>query len=132
MGGHRFLLFIACLISWLNFSTRISANFIDVHQFNLQLPVQSVPITTNVVSLNLAQARCTQYNIMWFYTIFLFVVSIRRVVPWPCNTKMSVAQYHRGQQDKDSRVQTYDKNEGEYEVSSFLRFFPSIKLTTTI
>ena len=64
MGGHRFLLFIACLISWLNFSTRISANFIDVHQFNLQLPVQSVPITTNVVSLNLAQARCTQYNIM--------------------------------------------------------------------
>jgi hypothetical protein len=27
---------------------------------------------------------------------------------------MSVAQYHRGQQDKDSRVQTYDKNEGEY------------------
>jgi hypothetical protein len=26
---------------------------------------------------------------------------------------MSVAQYHRGQQDKDSRVQTYDKNEGK-------------------
>jgi hypothetical protein len=28
------------------------------------LPMQSVPITTNV-SLNPAQARCTQYNIMW-------------------------------------------------------------------
>jgi hypothetical protein len=32
----------------------------------------------------------------------------------PTTIKMSVAQYHRGQQDKDSRVQTYDKNEGEY------------------
>jgi hypothetical protein len=26
---------------------------------------QSVPITTNIVSSNPAQARCTQYNIMW-------------------------------------------------------------------
>ena len=30
----------------------------------LKLPMQSVPITTKVVSLNLANARCTQYNIM--------------------------------------------------------------------
>ena len=30
-----------------------------------QLPMQSVPITTNVVSSNTTQARCTQYNIMW-------------------------------------------------------------------
>ena len=27
--------------------------------------VQSVPITTKVVSLNPAQAKCTQYNIDW-------------------------------------------------------------------
>jgi len=32
---------------------------------NLQLPVQSVPITTNIVSSNPAQARCIWYNIMW-------------------------------------------------------------------
>jgi hypothetical protein len=32
---------------------------------DLQLPVLSVPITTNVVSSNTAQARCTPYNIMW-------------------------------------------------------------------
>jgi hypothetical protein len=29
----------------------------------LQLPMQSVCITTNVVSLNTAQARCIRYNI---------------------------------------------------------------------
>jgi len=32
---------------------------------DLQLPVLSVPITTNVVSSNTAQTRCTPYNIMW-------------------------------------------------------------------
>jgi len=31
---------------------------------DLQLPMQSVPITTMVVSSNSAQARCTLYNIM--------------------------------------------------------------------
>jgi hypothetical protein len=32
----------------------------------LQLPMQSVPITTNVVkNVNLNPARCTGYNIMW-------------------------------------------------------------------
>jgi len=31
---------------------------------HLQLPVQSVPITTEVVSSNPAQARCTRCNIM--------------------------------------------------------------------
>ena len=30
----------------------------------LQVPMQTVPITTNVVSLNPAQAKCTRYNIM--------------------------------------------------------------------
>ena len=34
--------------------------------FDLQLPMQSVPITTNVVSSNPYQARCTQYNIMQY------------------------------------------------------------------
>jgi hypothetical protein len=32
---------------------------------DLQLPVQLVAITTNVVSLNLFMERRTQYNIMW-------------------------------------------------------------------
>jgi len=31
---------------------------------DLQLPVQSVPITTKVVNFNPAQARCTRYNII--------------------------------------------------------------------
>ena len=30
----------------------------------LQLPLQSVPATTDVVSSNYVQARCTRYNIM--------------------------------------------------------------------
>ena len=33
-----------------------------VWQLDLQLPMQSVPITTKVVSSNPAQARCTPYN----------------------------------------------------------------------
>jgi hypothetical protein len=31
----------------------------------ITLPMQSVPITTDVVSSNPAQTRCTLYNIMW-------------------------------------------------------------------
>ena len=31
---------------------------------DLQLPMQSVPITTNVLSSNSTQAMCTRYNIM--------------------------------------------------------------------
>ena len=38
---------------------------IIIWKLDLQLPVHSVPITTNVVSSNPAQARCTWYNIMW-------------------------------------------------------------------
>jgi len=34
-----------------------------VLELDLQLPVQSVPITTHVVISNPAQARCTRYNI---------------------------------------------------------------------
>jgi len=36
-----------------------------IWMLDLQLPMQSVPITTKVVSSNLAKARCTQYTIMW-------------------------------------------------------------------
>jgi len=32
---------------------------------DLQLHMQSMPIITNVVSSNPAQARCTRYNIKW-------------------------------------------------------------------
>ena len=35
-----------------------------VTAMDLQLPMPSVPITTEVVSSNPAQARCTRYNIM--------------------------------------------------------------------
>ena len=35
-----------------------------VWELDLQLPMQSVPITINVVSSNLTEARCTHYNIM--------------------------------------------------------------------
>ena len=31
---------------------------------DLQIPMQSMPITTNVVSSNFAQARCIRYNII--------------------------------------------------------------------
>jgi len=32
---------------------------------DLQLPVQSVHISTNVASSNPIMARCTRYNVMW-------------------------------------------------------------------
>jgi len=33
---------------------------------DIQLLMQSVPITTNVVSSNSSQPRCTRYKIMWW------------------------------------------------------------------
>jgi len=36
-----------------------------VWYLDLQLSMQLVPNTANVVSTNPAQARCTRYNIMW-------------------------------------------------------------------
>ena len=36
-----------------------------IYRFSF-LPMQSVPITTNIVSSNPAQAGCTRYNIMWY------------------------------------------------------------------
>jgi hypothetical protein len=38
----------------------------SIRRQELDLPMQSVPITTNVVRSNYAQARWTQYNIMWY------------------------------------------------------------------
>ena len=35
-----------------------------VWELDLQLPMQSVPITTNIVSSKPTLARCTQYNNM--------------------------------------------------------------------
>ena len=43
---------------------KYSGVVVVVWQFDLKLPMQSVPITTNVVSLNPSQARCTGCNIM--------------------------------------------------------------------
>ena len=36
----------------------------DCMELDVQLPMQSVPITTKVVSSNPSRARCTRYNIM--------------------------------------------------------------------
>jgi len=45
-----------------------------VWQLDLELPMQSVPITTNIVSLNPPQVRCTWYNIMWQFVSDLWQV----------------------------------------------------------
>jgi hypothetical protein len=45
--------------------TRGTVVVVIVLWLDVQLPMQSVAITTNIVSSNLAQARCTRYNIMW-------------------------------------------------------------------
>jgi hypothetical protein len=37
---------------------------VTIWYLDIQLPVQSLPITTNVVNLNPANGRCTRYNIM--------------------------------------------------------------------
>jgi len=36
-----------------------------VYLLDLQLPVQSMPLTINVVSLSPVHGGCTWYNIMW-------------------------------------------------------------------
>ena len=41
-----------------------SGAVVIVWLLDFKLPMQSVPITTNVVSLNRAQARCARYIIM--------------------------------------------------------------------
>ena len=42
----------------------MGAVVVIVWLLDLQLPIQSLPITTNVVSSNPVQARCNRYNIM--------------------------------------------------------------------
>ena len=44
---------------------------------DLQLPMQAVPITTNIVSLNLAQAQYTLYLIQHY--VIKFVSDLRQV-----------------------------------------------------
>jgi hypothetical protein len=51
----------------------------------LQLPMQTVPITTNVVSLNLAETRCTQYN-----SDLLQVGGFLQVLQFPPPIKLTV------------------------------------------
>ena len=46
---------------------------------NLQLPMQSVPITTNVVSLNIAM-RCVRYNIVWYK----FISDLQQICGFLC------------------------------------------------
>jgi len=52
------------LITTLASSNFTGAVMVVIWQLDFQRPVQSVSITTNVVSSNSAQARCTRYNIM--------------------------------------------------------------------
>ena len=48
-----------------------------VWKSDLQLPMQSVPTTNNVVSSNPAQARCTRYNILLY--VIKFISYLRQV-----------------------------------------------------
>jgi len=43
--------------------------------------MQSVPIITNVVSLNPAQAKCSRYNIMWWSYYLQQVGGFHRLPP---------------------------------------------------
>ena len=53
------------LLSCLTFQNNLGAVVVVfVLLLDFQLPVQSVPITTNVVGSNPTQARCARYNIM--------------------------------------------------------------------
>ena len=54
-----------CLCTWKVNTFILKWVVVVAWLLDLQLPMQSVPITTNVVSLHPAQARCTRYNIMW-------------------------------------------------------------------
>ena len=59
IGLHDFMLDILVLF----FSNQKGA-VVVMKSLDLQLPVQSVAITTNVVSSNPAQTRCVRYRIM--------------------------------------------------------------------
>jgi hypothetical protein len=53
--------------------------------------VQSVLITTNVMSSNPAQARCTGYNIMWWYVYFIYMYMISEDICKPLYHFMSLS-----------------------------------------
>ena len=62
------------------FSCCISGTIVVVRQLDLQLPLQSVPITTNV-NLKPTQPRCTPYNIVIkFVGILRYPVLVERVL----------------------------------------------------
>ena len=50
-----------------------------IQLLDLHLPMQSVHITSSVVSYNSAQARCTRYNI-----VIKFVIGLRQVCGFLC------------------------------------------------
>jgi hypothetical protein len=52
-------------VLWVTHSYSGDVVVVIVRQLDLKLAMQSVPITTNVVSSNPAQVRCSRYNIMW-------------------------------------------------------------------
>jgi hypothetical protein len=52
-------------VTFTNSNRNIAVVGVIVWKLVLQLPVQSVPITTNIVSSNPTQAGCTRYNIVW-------------------------------------------------------------------
>ena len=64
----RFIIFILSILLfefvWLS-RFHLPYIYIVKVQADLLLPMQSVTITTDVVSSNPSQARCTRYNIMW-------------------------------------------------------------------
>jgi len=60
-----------------------------VWKVDLHLPLQSVPITTNVASSNPAQARCTRYNIKILSRLWgKYVIFIELCVKWHRSTKI--------------------------------------------
>jgi hypothetical protein len=56
---------------------------------DLLLPVQSVPITTKVVSSNLTQARCTGYIVIKFVSKLWQVGGFLRVLRFPPLIKLT-------------------------------------------
>jgi hypothetical protein len=52
-------------VLWATHSYLGAVVVVMLRQLDLRLTMQSVPITTNVVSSNPTQVRCTRYNIMW-------------------------------------------------------------------
>ena len=78
LGSLLLIFFVFCIEFWFvlfNFTyvsvlsilhcPHVAVVVVIVWWLDLQLPVQSVPITTKVVSSNPIMTLCTRYNIMW-------------------------------------------------------------------